>query len=364
MKAHQPDYFLITLVIALVIFGLVTLSSASVVLSQENFGESYFYLKHQILYGLSIGLILALLIQKIPYWYWQKISFPLLILTFVLLILVFVPGLGYEYGGAQRWISWGPISFQSAELAKLSLIIYLSAWLAKKKDQVRHVFQGLIPFLIISLVFGFLIALQPDIGTLGIIILIGTVIYFLAGARISHLLLVGGLSLGALFVLIKIAPYRLSRLIVYLHPEIDPQGIGYQINQALLAIGSGGLFGLGLGHSIQKWKYLPQPINDSIFAIIAEEIGFIGVTILIILFLLLALRGFKIAKNAPDGFSRLMAAGITFWLVIQAFVNMAAISALIPLTGLPLPFISYGGSALAISLIGIGILVNISKYTR
>lgn len=363
MKKHKPDSILLFTVFGLLIFGLVILSSASVVISQENFGKPYHYFFHQLIYGAGIGLACFLIVQKINYRFWKKWALPLLFLSVVLLVLVFIPDIGYGYGGAERWIKIGFLSLQPSEVMKLVFIVYLASWLEKRKKEVRSFSQGILPFLIVVSIIGTLIVLQPDIGTLGIIMIVGILIYFIAGARISHIIYVILGSLSALFAFIKIAPYRMSRLIVFLHPETDPRGIGYQINQALLAIGSGGLFGLGLGHSIQKYKYLPEIISDSIFAILAEEIGFLGGVFLIILFLLLAFRGFKIAKRSPDIFGKLLAVGITSWLVLQAFINIGAITGLIPLTGIPLPFISYGGSALVISLIGAGVLVNISKHT-
>ena len=364
VKSHHPDYILIFIVIGLIIFGLVSLASASVVISQENFGQSYYFLKHQIFYGLLIGIALWLICQRIYYRHWMKLALPLLIFTIVLLFLVFAPEIGYQYGGARRWIVLGPISIQPTEIAKLTFILYIAALFQKKGTEAADISKGLIPFLVITAIIGVLIALEPDIGTLMTIALIGGIVYFLAGAKISHLFALGILGLGAFFFFVKTAAYRMERLIVYLHPERDPQGIGYQINQALLAIGSGGLLGRGLGHSLQKWEYLPEVITDSIFAIMAEELGLIGVSVLIILFIIFAWRGLKISGNAPDAFGRLVAGGITGWLVFQAFINIMAITGLIPLTGIPLPFISYGGSALAVSLAGIGILVNVSKYTH
>jgi len=363
-KPYHPDYILISTVIALIIFGLIVLASASVVISQENFNESYYFLKHQIFYGLLIGIVLWLICQKIYYRHWIKLALPLLIFTLVLLSLVFVPEIGYQFGGAKRWIAFGPLSLQPSEIAKLTFILYMAALFGKNKRDIVDVKKGLIPFLIITVIIGILIALEPDIGTLMTIALMGGIVYFLAGAKISHLFALGILGLGAFFLFIKTAAYRMDRLTVYLYPEKDPQGIGYQISQALLAIGSGGLLGRGLGHSLQKWEYLPEVISDSIFAIMAEELGLIGASVLIILFIIFAWRGFKVAKNAPDVFGRLLAGGITGWLVFQAFINIMAITGLIPLTGIPLPFISYGGSAMAVSLAGIGILVNVSKYAK
>ncbi len=362
MKFHQADYFLIFIIFALVVFGLVILSNPSIILSQDAFGESYYFLRHQ-LFSVFLGLILFFVCQKIYYKHWQKFAFFLVIFSIFLLILVLVPKIGYGYGDAKRWIALGPFSFQPFELAKLAFIIYLTALLSRK-DKGNSIKESLTPFLVMAGAIGFLVIIQPDFSALMILMAVALSIYFLAGMKISYLLGLASLALIGCFALIKTAAYRANRLTVFLHPEMDPQGIGYQINQALLTIGSGGLFGLGLGHSIQKWRYLPEPIGDSIFAIVAEELGLIGAGFLVVLFILLAWRGFKIAKNAPDKFGELLAGGIVSWLFLQAFINIAAISGLIPLTGLPLPLISYGGSAMIISLAGLGILVNISKYTK
>lgn len=361
---HQPDYILISVIFALVIFGLVILSSASVVVSQNNYDNGYYFLKHQLLYGVLIGLIGFFICQRVDYKRWQKISFFLLILSLFLLVLVFVPKIGYGHGGARRWVDFYIFSLQPFEFIKITFILYLSALLSRKGDDHQAIKRSIVPFLVVTGLISLLVILQPNMSALIVIVLIAGIIYFLAEARITHLLLLAVLAIGGIFALIQTAPYRVNRLNVFLHPEIDPQGIGYQINQAVLAIGSGGLFGLGLGHSIQKWNYLPEVIGDSIFAIVAEELGLIGAGILVALFVVLAWRGFKIARNAQDKFGYLLAGGITGWLFFQAIFNMASISRLIPLTGLPLPFVSYGGSAMVVSLIGVGILVNISKHTK
>lgn len=363
MRPHKPDYILLFITFALVVFGLVALSSVSVVASQENFRESYHYFKHQLLYGVMTGLVMWLIVQKIDYRFWKKISILLLFLSIILLFLVFIPKIGYNYGGASRWINIGYLSVQPSEIAKLTFIIYLAVWLSSKKKEIQSFAYGLLPFLLITGIIGVLIIFQPDVGTLGVIALTAMAIFFSAGAKIQHILLIIFIGLSGLYALIKTAPYRMDRFIVFLHPEIDPKGIGYQINQALLAMGSGGIIGAGLGHSRQKYNFLPEPIGDSIFALIGEEIGFIGSIFLISLFLLFIFRGLKIAKNSPDKFGKLLAVGITFGIGIQAFINIAGISGLIPLTGITLPFISYGGSSMIITLIGAGILLNISKYT-
>jgi cell division protein FtsW len=362
MKSTQrSDQILSITTFALIAFGLVMISSAGVAISQYRFGDGYYFFKHQLFFGVLPGLVLMFIAQKINYQFWKKIALPMFILNLAFLILVFIPGLGLNFQGASRWIKLGPFSFQPTEMLKLSLILYLAAWLEGKKEQGRDFFEGLVPFLAILGVVGFLIIKQPDMGTLGTIVIVAMAMYFLSGAKIKHLMGMFGAGLVAFLALIKFESYRMDRLLVFLHPELDPRGIGYQINQALLAIGSGGLFGLGLGHSRQKFNYLPEPVGDSIFAIICEEIGLIGATILILLFVVFAMRGLKIAKNAPDIFGKLVAIGITSWIIFQALINISAITGLIPLTGVTLPFISYGGTSLIFSMTGVGILLNISK---
>ena len=362
-KGKQPDYVLIILFGILILFGLVMLSSAGTALGYQKFDDPYYFLKHQVLFGLIPGLIFLFIFSKIDYRKWKKIAFPLLIFSIVLLILVFIPGLGASYGKAKSWINIAGFSLQPSEIVKLTFLIYLATWLEKRsKEEIKDVSAGLAPFLISLLTVALLMVLQPDIGTMSVIILVSLIVFFIAGADILHLIGIGTVGLAGLFLLIKSAPYRVARFTTFLHPELDPQGIGYHINQALLAIGSGGLFGLGLGHSRQKFQYLPEATGDSIFAIIAEELGFILTLGLIFLFLFLAYRGFVLAQKAPDKFGKLLVVGIISWFVIQAFVNIGAMLGLLPMTGIPLPFISYGGTALMTSLAAVGILVNISKH--
>lgn len=358
----KSDYTLVITILALIIVGLVVLSSASAVLSYERFGSNYYFFTHQLIYGVLFGVVAFFITSQVNYHYWKKLAAAMLVLTIFLLIVVFIPGVGLEHGGARRWIYIGSFTFQPTELAKLTFLLYLATWLDKRQKGIKDWKYGFVPFATILSLISFLIILQPDVGTMSVIIVIAIAIYFVAGAKFSHLALLGSGGVAMFLMLIKIAPYRMARLTVFLNPEIDPQGIGYQINQALLAIGSGGLFGRGLGKSIQKYNYLPEASGDSIFAIIAEELGFIRILMLIALFMILAIRGFRVAKKAPDFYGKLIATGITSWICFQAFLNMAAISGLMPLTGIPLPFISYGGSALLFSLASMGILVNISKH--
>lgn len=361
---RQIDRPLFYIIFALIIFGLIMIASAGIAYSRTRFGDPYFFFKHQFFYGVVPGLFVLFLTQKINYAFWKTISLFLFATSVILLILVFVPGFGTKIYGANRWLQLGSFSFQPSEMLKLTLVIYLSAWLEGKIEKIRDFYDGLVPFVIIVCTIGFLLINQPDIGTLGVIVLISLSIFFVSGARISHLAFIGSLGLVGIIILVKTESYRMNRLLVFLHPELDPRGIGYQINQALLAIGSGGFFGKGLGHSLQKFNYLPEPVGDSIFAIIGEELGLAGAMVLVLLFMTFAMRGLKIARHAPDGFSRLMACGIVSWVIFQAVINISAICGLIPLTGIPLPFISYGGTSLIFLMAAMGILLNISKYTQ
>lgn len=361
-REGKPDYYLLFLVFILLVFGLIMIYSASVIVSYKLFGYNWYYLNKQAI-SLGIGLVVWYIFAKIDYRFWQKSALWLLLITLILLIAVFIPNIGLNLGGAHRWISLGPFFFQPSEVAKLTLIIYLAAWLTKKGEGIKDFQSGFIPFTLIVAVVAFLIIKEPDMGTMSVITGIAAIMFFIAGASWQHIVLGVTSILAFLFILIKSAPYRLERLMVFLNPSSEGLGAAYHINQALLAVGSGGLWGLGFGKSLQKYFYLPQAHTDSIFAIITEELGFIRAVLVVIIFVLIAWRGYRIAKEAPDTFSRLLATGITTWIILQAMVNLAAILGIIPLTGVPLPFISYGGSSLVILLAAMGILLNISKQT-
>lgn len=360
---HQPDWVLVTLIFFLIGFGLVMLSSAGAVVGYERFGQSDYFLKRQF-FNFVAGLLLFVLMVKIDYHVWRRLAVPLLLGTVTLLVLVFMPGFGFEAGGARRWIAISGFLLQPSEIAKLTFLIYLAAWLERKGRGIREFAFGLRPFLILLGLMVFLVLLQPDLGTVSIIVVVSLVVYYVAGAPWKHIVsfLIGSALLLALFI--QLAPYRAARLTVFLNPELDPQGIGYHINQALLAIGSGGIFGVGLGHSRQKFNFLPEVTGDSIFAIIAEELGFILVVGLLLLFLLLLSRGLKIARRAPDLFGRYLATGIAFGITAQALINMGALTGLLPLTGITLPLISYGGSSLLMTMAALGLLANISRQTK
>jgi len=367
-ESSHPDYILVIVTAVLLVLGILILASVSASLSQEKFGTTYYFLNRQILW-ITLGIILAFLVFKIRLDFLKKWAPILLLINLILLAMVFLPGIGTDFGGATRWLNLGPISFQPSEFLKLTFILYLAAWLTSRTEEIvtvkkqKEFSQTLIAFLIVIGIISLLLIFQPDISTLGVIILVAGLIYFLANTPLWHSILMVLIGTGGLLTLIKLAPYRAARLLVFLKPETDPMGIGYQIKQALIAVGSGGIFGLGLGMSVQKFGFLPQPISDTIFAILAEETGFIGCLILILLFLIFLWRGFKIAKESRDKFSQLAALGISSWIILQAFVNIGSMIGILPLTGIPLPFISYGGSALVAELVAIGILLNISRQT-
>lgn len=362
MKLEGYDKILIIDILLLILFGLIVISSASVVLSYNKYGNNYYYLNHQFFYGIVPGLVLAVIFARLDYRILKKFAPLCLVATLALLLTVFIPGLGLDTKGASRWIVVAGMSFQPSELAKLTFIIYLSAWLDERKNKLNDTNEGLIPFLMLIALVAIPIIKQPDIGTLLSLSSVAVAMYFLAGAGWKNMAIIFTGGVSAVMLLAKLEPYRMNRLTVFMHPEFDPQGIGYQINQALLALGSGGILGLGLGHSRQKFNYLPEPIGDSVFAITGEELGLIGLAVLMSLYLFFAARGYKIAGGARDDFGRLLGAGITSWIIFQSLINIGAITSLIPLTGVPLPFVSYGGSAVMSLLAGVGILLSISRF--
>lgn len=363
-KKSKLDYGLLFIVLALLSYGLIVLYSASSVESFKGFGNTSHYVVHQILFGGVIGLLAMAIMFKIDYHVWQKYLPFLIFGTLFLLSLVKIPGIGFTSGGASRWIHIGPIFFQPAELAKLVIIIYLASWADKKRASINDFYYGLLPSLCIVALFAGLILMQPDFGTMLVLLSVAFCMLFAAGINWKYFFY--GLVLAALtlYLFIKIEPYRANRLATFLNPSLDPKGIGYQINQALIAIGSGGMFGFGYGLSRQKHNYLPETMNDSIFAVFSEELGFFRVIIALFIFIIFCLKGIKIAKNAPDSFGKMVALGITCWISVQGIINIGAILNLLPLTGIPLPFFSYGSSALIANLAAIGILLNISAQSK
>lgn len=365
-KPNKSDPLLILLTCSLVFIGIVMIATAGIIQAHVLFEgkDDYFFFTHQIMWAI-IGFSALFIVSKIHYSFWQKNALPLLIFGILFLLTVFIPGLSKgEIKGALRWIQIGPINAQPSEFIKLALAIYLAAWLSQKgREDIQNIKYGFLPFFILLGVIVFLLEQQSDLGTTIVITIISLVAFFISGASVIQLIILFSLVSSVALILIRLVPYRIKRFTTFLNPFSDPTGAGYHINQALLALGTGGLFGVGFGHSRQKYRYLPEPVTDSIFAIIGEELGFIGTLGIILLFLLFAYRAFKIALHAPDSFSKILASTITAWISFQAFVNIAAMVSLIPMTGIPLPFISYGGSSLVILLTAVGVLLNISKYS-
>jgi len=336
-------------------------------------------LNHQLLFGVLPGLALGLVAFFTPLSLFKKWSLAALLLNIILLGMVFLPLVGANIGGAHRWIFLGPISFQPSELLKITFILYVASWLAGRTPLARrsaprapknHLAKSardetfkktFLPFVSMLGIVSLLLVLQPDVSTLFVVSSIALVLYFLAGTPVWHSFAIVGAGFAILLLLIRIAPYRLNRLLVFLDPSQDPLGKSYQLKQALIGIGSGGLTGAGFGLSFQKFGVLPEPISDSIFAVFAEETGFVGSAFLILLLFAFTWRGFVISQRASDQFSRLTAAGIAFWIFFQSAVNIGSMIGVFPLAGIPLPFISYGGSALVVELIALGILLNISR---
>lgn len=348
------DISLLLSVLLLTLFGLFMILDVSSYVAYRDFADKYHYVRDQF-FWVIFGFMFLTFFSYFDYHRLYSLAIPILAIALILLILVFIPGIGVYLLGANRWIDTGVFILQPAEFVKLALAIYLAAWFSNKEKGRLFAF-----LLLILLVLG-LVMLEPDMGTAMVILSEAFVIYFLSGARIIHLsLLVPFLAfLGFLFV--KLSPYREKRLEAFLNINESVESSSYHVKQILIALGAGGITGVGLGNSIQKYAYLPEITTDSIFAIIAEELGFVGATILILFFIYIFGRAFYISVNAKDNFGKLLGAGVTTFLAVQAIINLAAQTALVPLTGIPLPFISYGGSSLIIDLCAIGILLNISK---
>jgi cell division protein FtsW len=358
-KAAGYDYMLLIPTLLLMAFGLVAIYSASSSLAAHKMGDSYYYLKKQATFCL-VGLVFFICTKNLPSTFYQKIVYPVLGISFFLVILSLVPGVGTKVGGASRWLRFGGFTFQPSELAKLALAFYLAYSIAKKGPEMSFFSKGLVPHLVVAGAFMALILLQPDLGTT---IIIGSwllIILFVGGVRIVHVISLALLSLPVVLFLIWKADYRLKRWWTFLNPWDDPQGLGFQIIHSFLAFGSGGILGVGLGNGKQKLFYLPEPHTDFILSIVAEELGLFGVAAIVLLFGIVIVRGIQIALDARDLFSSYLALGITCFLGLQVVVNMGVVLGLLPTKGLTLPFISYGGSSLVVTLIGIGILCSIS----
>lgn len=364
-RAHRGDYVLALAIFTLMSVGLIIIYSISPILSQKLVGNAdrNYYFLNQIKY-IGIGLVIWVLASSIRYDVWKRYAGIMLGASILGLVALLIPGISHASHGATRWIDVGPFSIQPAEIMKIALILYLATWFEQRSDDIRSFMDGVVPFMIMVGSACFVIVVfQRDMGTMLVLAGAAIAMYFTAGIRWTHLSLLLGTGLVAGLLAIVAFPHRMSRVLTFFDPTKDASGSGYHINQALIAIGSGGVLGVGLGHSIQVYGYLPEAANDSIFAIIAEESGLIGSFAIILLFGFVVYRGLKVAQAAPDTFSRLTATGISTWFGLQAVINIGAMLSLVPLTGIPLPWISYGGTSLIISMFGAGILLNISKYT-
>ncbi len=362
-KPGKVDKFLLVVTIALILFGLLIFSSASLGLIARSTDGPSDVIFSQLVLGLGAGLIGAFFAYKIPYTYFRRASFWILIASIIVSMLVFT-SLGFEFGGARRWLSLGPISFQPAEFLKFGFILFFSSWLATIKDDIKSIKYGVLPIVIILIIVALPLLLQPDHGTFLALFASGIAMIIVAGMKWKHLFV---LVISAAIILLVIAffkPYMMERLTTFINPNYDPLGSSYQLRQSLIAVGSGGIFGNGLGQSVQKFSYLPEPVGDSIFAVYAEEFGFIGSVILIFIFVLLFWRGMRLAKKSGDRFISIVIVGFMVLIIGQSFLNIGAMIGIFPLTGVPLIFVSHGGTAFMFSLIEIGFVLQLTRYIK
>jgi cell division protein FtsW len=363
IRRGPPDGWLVASVLGLCGVGLVMVYSSSSVVAFERFGDAAFFLKRQLAwFGLGCGCML--LTSRVHYTVWRRLAAPLLLASLGLLVAVLVPGVGEVAGGARRWVSAGPVSFQPVEVAKFGLVVYLAHFLANRGDQVRHPVRGLLPPLAFTGALAALTLRQPDMGSAAVLALITGSVLFCAGARLHHLAGVAALAAPVVTWAALAEPYRRERILAFLDPWRDAQGSGFHIIQSLVAVASGGWFGVGLGQSRQKFFYLPERHTDFIFAILAEELGVAGVLGVAGLYAALVARTYRTALRAPDRYGALLAAGFGTWVAGQAVLNMGVATGMLPVTGVPLPFVSFGGSSLVVLMAAAGVCVNLSQYAR
>jgi cell division protein FtsW len=357
-----PDLWLFALIVALVSIGVVMVYSASAIMAADRFHDPLHFLKRQAMWVLlGMGALWAGML--FDYRRLERFVVPLLSVSFVLLVLVLVPPFGQEINGTRRWLRLGLVSFQPVELAKLSLLLYLASFLARREEAMATFSHGLLPLLLMAGGMAALTLLQPDMGNAMVLVILTLALSYLGGARVMHMGLIAGAALPLCAVAIAMKPYRLRRMVAFMNPWNDPQGSGFQIIQSFLALGSGGWLGLGLGESKQKLFYLPEAHTDFVFAIIGEEFGIAGAAVVVALFTLLIWRGLRIGLRAPEAFGSYLALGLTVMLATQTIVNLGVVTGSLPTKGLPLPFISFGGSALTMTLFSAGVLLNISQHT-
>ncbi|HEY4515840.1 MAG TPA: putative lipid II flippase FtsW [Candidatus Paceibacterota bacterium] len=362
--AGKVDKSFLGITALLVVLGFFIFSSASLGVLASNQIKFSSVAFNQTFFGIFLGSIACLIFSKIDYKLYRKNAFILFALSIVLTLLVFVPSIGLSHGGATRWIDLGFISFQPSELLKIGFVIYLAAFISKAKDRIKTLNGGLLPFFAILAVAGAVLLAQPDTDTYAVMIFAGLAMFIVGGGKWSHIIAVGLIGVLGIATVAYMRPYVKERIMTFIDPGANSLTSGYQIQQSLIAVGSGGVVGKGFGKSIQKFSYLPEPIGDSIFAVAAEEFGFIGASIIIIMFVFFCFKGLKIAARAPDAFGGLLAVGIVILIMSQMFVNVGGMIGLLPLTGIPLPFISHGGTALFITLVEAGIIMNISRNSK
>jgi cell division protein FtsW len=355
------DFLLFMTVLILLCLGSIMVFSAGAPHANNVMGDTYHFIKKQLMY-LPLAFLAMFVTMNIDYRKLGKWSPVFMVGSIALLVLVLI--FGTELNGAKRWFIFGPLNFQPSETAKLSVILFFSYSLSKRRNQLSSFFRGLMPYLMILGIIAALLLKQPHLSATIVIFGVACIVLFAAGAKITHFVLLSFPAVAGLVALVLLFPYRRARLISFINPFEDPSGDGYQVVQSLYAIGSGGLFGRGIGKSMQKFLYIPEPYNDFIFAILAEEMGFIGVVAVLLLFLVFIWRGVKISINAPDTFGSLVAIGITSLIAIQVIINVAVVTSSMPVTGMPLPFFSHGGTSLIFLMSGIGILLNISRYSN
>ena len=360
---HAPDYGLLICVLVLVFLGSIFVYSSSYVFADLEYGDSLHFIKRQLIF-CAIGIFGMLLVMRLDYQYLKYWSPFFMLLTLSALIAILVPNFGVESNGALRWLKIGPLPpIQPSEFAKLAVLIYMAAWLPSRGDSLRDFVLGVIPYGAIVGIVAALIMLQPDLGTTMLIAIIAGILFFVAGAKLIHVIALAGSGIVAASLLILAGGYRINRILSFTSAESDPTGLGFQTLQLLIAFGSGGLSGLGLGVSRQKFFYIPGSHTDGVLAIIGEEMGLIGVMAILILFIIFFWRGWVIMANARDPFGSLLVAGILTWFSFQLLINIGGVTRLIPLTGIPLPFLSAGGSSLIVSLLAIGIMLSVSRQT-
>jgi len=357
----SPDVWLFGVVLALVFLGVVMVYSASAIIAADRFGDPFFFLKKQLFWAfLGGGLLWAAL--RLDYRRLERLVVPLLVVSIVLLVLVLLPPFGQAINGTRRWFRIGPLSFQPVELAKFALVLYLASFLTRRAAALRSFWQGLFPILLVAGTMALLTFVQPDLGNSLALVVLTLVLAYLAGAPFKHMAWVAAAALPLVALAVALKPYRWRRMVAFVNPWDDPQGSGFQIIQSFLALGSGGLTGRGLGGSKQKLFYLPEPYTDFIFAIVGEELGLIGAVCVIALFAVLIWRGLRVGLRAPDPFGSYLALGLTVMLATQTLVNLGVVMGALPTKGLPLPFVSFGGSALLMTMFSAGVLLNISQH--